>query len=296
MGAIVNGLVPARLARLRLDLPHLQRLHEGRDPAGGADADLPSIFVFTHDSIGLGEDGPTHQPIEQLALLRAMPNLYVRAPGGRQRDRAGLALRDRADRHARRRSRSAARACRSGTRAACPDDAIERGAYVLRESYEGRARPDPDRHRLRGAHLHRGRRPARGGRDRHARRVRALPGPLRRAGRGLPRRRAAAERARARVGRGRQPPSAGALGRRRRRRDRHDDVRRLRARSPTLYEHFGFTPENVAERGAAVAGATASHAPERSEPMSVGARGRTSGSPRSPRPARASGSTRSSAA
>ena len=34
---------------------------------------LPSIFVFTHDSIGLGEDGPTHQPIEQLAGLRAMP-------------------------------------------------------------------------------------------------------------------------------------------------------------------------------------------------------------------------------
>ena len=34
-----------------------------------------SIFVFTHDSIGLGEDGPTHQPIEQLMMLRAMPNL-----------------------------------------------------------------------------------------------------------------------------------------------------------------------------------------------------------------------------
>jgi transketolase len=41
----------------------------------------PSIFVFTHDSIGLGEDGPTHQPIEQLASLRAMPNLVVLRPG-----------------------------------------------------------------------------------------------------------------------------------------------------------------------------------------------------------------------
>jgi transketolase len=42
---------------------------------------IPSIFVFTHDSIGLGEDGPTHQPIEQLASLRAMPNLIVIRPG-----------------------------------------------------------------------------------------------------------------------------------------------------------------------------------------------------------------------
>ncbi len=41
---------------------------------------VPSIFVFTHDSIGLGEDGPTHQPIEQLAGLRAVPNLLVLRP------------------------------------------------------------------------------------------------------------------------------------------------------------------------------------------------------------------------
>ncbi|HLZ28300.1 MAG TPA: transketolase [Chloroflexota bacterium] len=43
-------------------------------------SDLPSIFVFTHDSIGLGEDGPTHQPIEHLAALRAIPNLVVFRP------------------------------------------------------------------------------------------------------------------------------------------------------------------------------------------------------------------------
>jgi transketolase len=41
---------------------------------------LPVIYVFTHDSIGLGEDGPTHQPIEQLASLRAIPNLWVFRP------------------------------------------------------------------------------------------------------------------------------------------------------------------------------------------------------------------------
>ncbi len=42
--------------------------------------ECPSLFVFTHDSIGLGEDGPTHQPIEHLAALRAMPNLNTIRP------------------------------------------------------------------------------------------------------------------------------------------------------------------------------------------------------------------------
>jgi transketolase len=41
---------------------------------------VPSIFVMTHDSIGLGEDGPTHQPVEHVASLRAMPNLLVLRP------------------------------------------------------------------------------------------------------------------------------------------------------------------------------------------------------------------------
>ena len=42
--------------------------------------EAPSIIVFTHDSIGVGEDGPTHEPIEQLASLRAMPNMMVLRP------------------------------------------------------------------------------------------------------------------------------------------------------------------------------------------------------------------------
>lgn len=41
---------------------------------------LPVTYVFTHDSIAVGEDGPTHEPIEQLASLRAMPNLGVIRP------------------------------------------------------------------------------------------------------------------------------------------------------------------------------------------------------------------------
>ena len=41
----------------------------------------PTIYVFTHDSVGLGEDGPTHQPVEQLAALRAIPGLVDLRPG-----------------------------------------------------------------------------------------------------------------------------------------------------------------------------------------------------------------------
>jgi transketolase len=43
--------------------------------------ELPTIFIFTHDSIGVGEDGPTHQPVEQLISLRAIPGLIVLRPG-----------------------------------------------------------------------------------------------------------------------------------------------------------------------------------------------------------------------
>jgi transketolase len=43
--------------------------------------EIPVMFIFTHDSIGVGEDGPTHQPVEQLASLRAMPNMLVMRPG-----------------------------------------------------------------------------------------------------------------------------------------------------------------------------------------------------------------------
>jgi transketolase len=40
----------------------------------------PVVYVMTHDSIGLGEDGPTHQPVEHLAMLRATPNIHVFRP------------------------------------------------------------------------------------------------------------------------------------------------------------------------------------------------------------------------
>ncbi len=81
MGGILNGMA----------------LHGGLIPYGGtflvfSDYMRPTIrlaalmgiqvvYVFTHDSVGLGEDGPTHQPVEHLAALRAIPNLFVVRPG-----------------------------------------------------------------------------------------------------------------------------------------------------------------------------------------------------------------------
>src|SRR5258708_30613748 len=43
--------------------------------------EIPVFYIFTHDSIGVGEDGPTHQPIEQIASLRAVPGLITLRPG-----------------------------------------------------------------------------------------------------------------------------------------------------------------------------------------------------------------------
>jgi transketolase len=97
---------------------------------------LPSIWVYTHDSIGLGEDGPTHQPVEQLAGLRAMPRLRVIRPADANETVLGwrFALR----------SGEAPTAFALSRQnlpildpAAIPDDAIERGAYVLRDPEDG---------------------------------------------------------------------------------------------------------------------------------------------------------------
>ena len=59
--------------------------------------ELPVIHVFTHDSIGLGEDGPTHQPVEHLAGLRAIPGLDVIRPA--DANETAEAWREAMDRH-----------------------------------------------------------------------------------------------------------------------------------------------------------------------------------------------------
>ena len=70
---------PGQGAGLRLHVPDLQRLRQAGDPAQRL-MELPVVYVFTHDSIGVGEDGPTHQPVEQVASLRAIPGLIVLRP------------------------------------------------------------------------------------------------------------------------------------------------------------------------------------------------------------------------
>jgi transketolase len=80
MGSILNGL---SLSKLRpFGSGFLIFSDYARMPTRlSAIMELPTITVFTHDSIGVGEDGPTHQPIEQLASLRAMPGLITLRPG-----------------------------------------------------------------------------------------------------------------------------------------------------------------------------------------------------------------------
>ena len=80
MGAIVNGLA---LSKLRPFGASFFIFSDYARPAIRLAAlmELPSLFVFTHDAMGDGEDGPTHQPVEQLASLRAIPGLVTLRPG-----------------------------------------------------------------------------------------------------------------------------------------------------------------------------------------------------------------------
>ena len=97
---------------------------------------LPSIWIWTHDSIGLGEDGPTHQPIEHLAALRAMPRLNVIRPADANETALGwrfaLASPDNPTAFALSRQNLPILDPEQ-----IPDDAIERGAYVLRDAEDG---------------------------------------------------------------------------------------------------------------------------------------------------------------
>jgi transketolase len=80
MGAIVNGL---SLSKLRAFGASFFIFCDYARPAIRLSSlmELPTIFIFTHDAMGDGEDGPTHQPVEQLASLRAIPGLVTLRPG-----------------------------------------------------------------------------------------------------------------------------------------------------------------------------------------------------------------------
>ncbi|WEH34733.1 transketolase [Streptomyces sp. AM 4-1-1] len=135
MGAILNGIALQSLTR-----PYggtFLTFSDYMRPAVRLAAlmQLPATYVWTHDSIGLGEDGPTHQPVEHLAALRAIPGLDVVRPGDANEtsvcwrtilehsDRpAGLVL-----------TRQNVPVLERGTGAHAPAEGAARGAYVLAE-------------------------------------------------------------------------------------------------------------------------------------------------------------------
>ena len=195
--------------------------------------ELPVIYVFTHDSIGVGEDGPTHQPVEQLVALRSIPGLITLRPAdanevveawrviiGLQHQPACLAL-----------SRQALPTF-DRTRYA-PAAGLARGAYVLADAPDGKpaviligtgsevalcieAFEELKRRRHSGT-----------------RRQHAVVGAVRAAGSGVPRWRSAAERHGAGLGRDGLGDRLGPLCRRDRRQDRHDTHSAPRRRSRT---------------------------------------------------------------
>jgi transketolase len=130
MGAIVNGMVLHGFRAFGSTFLIFSDYMKGAIRLSAV-MGIPSIWVFTHDSIGLGEDGPTHQPIEQLAHLRATPNLYVVRPAGANETALAwqFAL-----------NRTSAPTCLALSRQGLPvwdpkgvpDDAVDRGGYVLR--------------------------------------------------------------------------------------------------------------------------------------------------------------------
>ena len=143
MGAILNGIALQSLTR-----PYggtFLTFSDYMRPAVRLAAlmRLPATYVWTHDSIGLGEDGPTHQPVEHLAALRAIPGLDVVRPGDANEttvcwrtilehtDRpAGLVL-----------TRQNLPVLDRGTGEIAPAEGAARGGYVLADSVDA---PEPD--------------------------------------------------------------------------------------------------------------------------------------------------------
>jgi transketolase len=133
MGAIVNGLTLTGFRAFGSGFLIFSDYMRGSIRLAAV-MGIPTIFVFTHDSIGLGEDGPTHQPIEQLVGLRAIPNLEVVRPA--DANETALAWKHALEATDRPVVLALSRQGLPTLRPqSVPPDAIERGAYVLREAY-----------------------------------------------------------------------------------------------------------------------------------------------------------------
>jgi len=135
MGAIVNGLAIQGFRAYGGTFLNFSDYMRGAVRLAAL-MKLPAIYVWTHDSIGLGEDGPTHQPVEHLAALRAMPRLRLVRPGDANETVQAwrYALRETE-------APTALALTRQGVPTldpdGLPDDAIERGAYVVRDAENG---------------------------------------------------------------------------------------------------------------------------------------------------------------
>lgn len=132
-GAIVNGITIGGLTRAYMGTFLTFSDYMRGAVRLAALMGTPAVYVWTHDSVGLGEDGPTHQPVEHLAALRAIPGLDVVRPADanetawawrtilQHRDRpAGLVL-----------TRQNVPVLPRGTEGFAPADGVARGAYVL---------------------------------------------------------------------------------------------------------------------------------------------------------------------
>ncbi len=232
MGSIMNGL---SLTKLRPFGGTFFIFSDYARPAIRLSAlmELPTVFVFTHDAMSDGEDGPTHQPVEHLASLRAIPGLVTLRPGDAnevveayryimplRHEPAVLVL----SRH--------------------PLPTLDRSKYAsaagvaARRVRPGRragrhARCDPDRHGQRDRARRRGARSARRRGRALARRLDAVMGHLRAPAAGVPRQRPAPRRHGARRDRAGVRLRLGALRRHDRQGHRHADLRRLGAAEGT---------------------------------------------------------------
>jgi transketolase len=135
MGAVINGLVNHGFRAFGGTFLTFSDYMRGAVRLAAL-MKLPAMYVWTHDSIGLGEDGPTHQSVEQLAALRAIPRLNVIRPADPNETVLAwrFALRQNENPTAFALSRQGVPTLDPD---AIPHDAIERGAYVYKDAENG---------------------------------------------------------------------------------------------------------------------------------------------------------------
>ena len=148
MGAIANGMLYHGGVRPFVrDVLRVLRLHAARGAAGGARPSCRSIYMWTHDSVGLGEDGPTHQPVEHLdvAARDAQPDVFRPADADEAAESWRFAM---TNVHGPTGARAArARSCPCSTARPGAPGARARRVRARRRRGRGAGR-DPDRDRL----------------------------------------------------------------------------------------------------------------------------------------------------